>query len=231
MLRLEAVELAQEGFHLSADWELPQGAIVAVIGPSGAGKSSLLSAIAGFFPPVSGEIYVGEQSLSGLSPGARPLTILFQDQNLFPHLTLAENIGLGLHPSLKLSKAEQARVAEVLEQVDLAGLGERKPAQLSGGQLARAALARAMLRARPILLLDEPFAALGPALKIEMLALVEKVARASGATVLMVTHDPADAQRIADLTVLVSDGTAHAPAPTEALFANPPAALQAYLGQ
>ena len=112
----------------------------------------------------------------------------------------------------------------------LAGLGQRKPGALSGGQQGRAALARALLRARPILLLDEPFAALGPALKAEMLDLVAEIAGQTGATVLMVTHDPADALRLADSTVLVADGLAAAPVATARLFADPPAALRAYLG-
>ena len=122
------------------------------------------------------------------------------------------------------------RVAEALRRIGLGGLGARRPAQLSGGQAGRAALARALLRARPMLLLDEPFAALGPALKQEMLALVGEVASETGATVLMVTHDPKDAQGFADLTVLVAEGVAHPPQDTATLFANPPKALRDYLG-
>ncbi len=231
MLRLEGVELAQGAFHLTADWQVGKGARVALIGPSGAGKSSLLSAIAGFFPPVGGRILWEGQELDPLSPGARPLTILFQDQNLFPHLTLAQNTGLGLRPDLRLSLVEKTKVEAALDRVGLGGLGPRKPGQLSGGQIGRAALARALLRARPLLLLDEPFAALGPALKADMLDLVAEVAGETGATLLMVTHDPADARRIADRTVLVADGLAHPPEPTAALFADPPPALRDYLGQ
>lgn len=230
MLQLDHVELAQPGFTLTADWSVPAGARVALIGPSGAGKSSLLSAIAGYFPPVAGRILWNGSPIDGLPPGARPLSILFQDQNLFPHLTVAQNVGLGLRPDLRLSAGEQARVGAALARVGLEGLGDRRPAELSGGQQGRAALARVLLRARPLLLLDEPFAALGPALKAQMLELVAEVAGETGATVLMVTHDPADARRFAALTVLVADGIAHPPAPTEALFANPPPALAAYLG-
>ena len=231
MLRLDRVELAQDGFHLSADWQVQKGARVALIGPSGAGKSSLLSAIAGFFPPVGGRILWEGQDLGPLAPGARPLTILFQDQNLFPHLTLAQNLGLGLRPDLRLSPGQHKQVEAALDRVGLAGMGDRRPGQSSGGQIGRAALARALLRARPLLLLDEPFAALGPALKADMLDLVAGVAGETGATLLMVTHDPADARRIADATVLVADGVAHPPAPTAGLFADPPPALRAYLGQ
>ena len=229
MLRLEQLDIRQEGFHLTAHWEVPTGAKVAVIGPSGAGKSTLLMALAGFVPH-GGRVMWNGQDMAALTPGDRPLSILFQDQNLFPHLTLAQNLGLGLSPRLQLTAADHARIETTLARVGLGDMGSRKPAQLSGGQLGRAALARALLRARPILLLDEPFAALGPALKAEMLDLVTETANETGATVLMVTHDPADARRFADLTVLVADGVAAAPVPTAALFANPPPALRDYLG-
>ena len=229
MLRLERLDIRQGDFGLTADWAVPAGARVAVIGPSGAGKSTLLMALAGFVPHWGRVTWQGVD-LGPMAPGDRPLSILFQDQNLFPHLTVAQNLGLGLSPSLKLTSADSARIVATLERVGLAGMGGRKPAALSGGQLGRAALARALLRARPLLLLDEPFAALGPALKAEMLDLVRLTADETGATVLMVTHDPADAKRFAGLCVLVADGVAHAPMATADIFANPPAALRAYLG-
>lgn len=230
-LELQDVVLAQEGFRLTASLTVPKGATVAVIGPSGAGKSTLVSAIAGFFPPVSGRILWEGADIGGLPPGRRPLTVLFQDQNLFPHLTVAQNLGLGLSSRLRLTSTDRDRIETALDRVGLAGLGARRPAELSGGQASRAALARALLRARPMLLLDEPFAALGPGLKAEMLDLVAEVARETGATVLMVTHDPTDARRIAPLTLLVADGVAHPPLPTGALLDNPPPALAAYLGR
>ncbi|MGL5010368.1 MAG: ATP-binding cassette domain-containing protein [Paracoccaceae bacterium] len=230
MLQLDDLILDQGTFRLAADWSLPPATKLAIIGPSGAGKSTLLHAIAGFITPTQGRILWNGADLRDTPPGARPVSILFQDQNLFPHLTIARNLALGLNPRLSLSAAEWAQVDDTLTKVGLADMGHRRPAELSGGQQSRAALARALLRARPLLLLDEPFAALGPALKAEMMALVAEVASATQATTLMVTHDPADARRHADLTVLVADGTAHAPRPTADLFANPPDALRAYLG-
>ncbi len=231
MLTLKTLVLQQDEFRLTADWSLAPGERVALIGPSGAGKSTLLMALAGFFAPAQGRILWQGADLAQVAPGDRPLTILFQDQNLFPHLTLAQNLGLGLSPTLRLTPAQAAQIETALSRVGLAGMGARKPGQLSGGQQGRAALARALLRARPVLLLDEPFAALGPALKAEMLDLLEEVATATGAAVLMVTHDPNDAKRFADKTVLVADGRALAPQNTAALFANPPQALRDYLGQ
>jgi len=230
MLTLDKLVLTQDGFTLTADFEVPTGAWVAVIGPSGAGKSTLLAAIAGFFPLASGRILWNGEDMAPLPPGKRPLSILFQDQNLFGHLSVAQNLGLGLSPSLRLSAADHARIAQALERTGLGGLGERRPSQLSGGQQSRVALARALLRARPLLLLDEPFAALGPALKAEMLALLAEIAREQETTVLMVSHDPADARAFAPLSILVAQGRAEAPTPTAALLSNPPPALAAYLG-
>lgn len=217
-------------FTLEADFSLPAGAPVAVIGPSGSGKTTLLSAVAGFVPLESGRILWEGREISGLRPGARPVSTLFQDQNLFPHLTVAQNVGLGLRPDLRLDRRQQEAVAQALAQVGLEGLGRRLPGQLSGGQQGRVALARILLRKRPLLLLDEAFSALGPALKTEMLDLTRRIAAGSGATILMVTHDPADALHMAPLTVAVEGGRAHPPRDTAQLLADPPPALAAYLG-
>jgi thiamine transport system ATP-binding protein len=230
VLQLDRLTLRQDDFQLTADWSAEPGSRIAVIGPSGAGKSTLLAAIAGFLPPTGGRILWSGQDLGPVPPGQRPVTILFQDQNLFPHLTVSQNLGLGLRPDLRLSADDGKRIAEALERTGLAGLGPRRPAQLSGGQASRAALARALLRARPVLLLDEPFAALGPALRAEMLALVREVADSTGALVLMVTHDPEDARALGGLTTFLAEGVAHPPVLTEGLLANPPPALRAYLG-
>ncbi|WGV15058.1 ATP-binding cassette domain-containing protein [Fuscovulum ytuae] len=231
MLLLDHLTLTAPDFRLMANLTISQGARVALIGPSGAGKSTLLNAIAGFVPPQSGRILWQGQSITETNPGQRPVTILFQDQNLFPHLTLERNLALGLAPDGRLIPDIRDKVAKALDRTGLHGLAQRKPGQLSGGQQGRAALARALLRARPLLLLDEPFAALGPALKRDMLALVAEVAAETGATVLMVTHDPQDAKTFADQTILVADGLAHPPQDTAMLFATPPKALTAYLGQ
>jgi thiamine transport system ATP-binding protein len=230
VLQLDNLTLAQGPFRLTADWGVSPGETLAIIGPSGAGKSTLLMAIAGFVTPALGRILWQGTDLAAVPPGKRPVSILFQDQNLFPHLTIARNLGLGLNPRLRLSATEWAQVDAVLDRVGLGGMGNSRPAELSGGQQSRAALARALLRAKPLLLLDEPFAALGPALKADMLALVAAVVSETRATLLMVTHDPADAVAQTRQTVLVDGGTAHPPQPTASLFSNPTAALRAYLG-
>lgn len=230
MLTVEDVVIRQDDFVLHADFGVQAGSIVAVIGPSGAGKSTLLNVVAGFFPQVSGRVLWDGRDLTSLPPAQRPMAMLFQDNNLFPHLTVAQNVGLGIRRDLRLSDADRANVEQALLRVGLDGLAMRKPAALSGGQQVRVALARVLVQRRPLVLLDEPFAALGPALKAEMLDLVAQLAAETGATILMVSHDPADARRIAAQVILVAEGIAHPPQPTAALLDNPPPALAAYLG-
>lgn len=230
MLKLETVEIRFGGFALNADLTVTAGRKVAVIGPSGAGKSTLLGAIAGFVPMAAGRVLWRGQDITAVAPGERPVAMLFQDGNLFPHLSVAENVGLGLRPDLRLNPAQERQVRRAIARVGLAGLEARRPAALSGGQQSRAALARILVQGRPLLLLDEPFAALGPALKAEMLDLVADLVAETGATLLMVSHDPSDARRIADEACLVADGWAHPPRPCGALLDNPPPALRDYLG-
>lgn len=230
MLTLNHLEMRWGDWRLGANLSVPTGARVALIGPSGAGKSTLLAAIAGFQAPDSGRVLWQGADLTDLAPGERPVSILFQDNNLFPHLTAFDNVGLGLRPDLKLDAEGRGRVEAALERVGLAGLGGRKPGQLSGGQAARVALARALLRHKPLMLLDEPFDALGPALRTEMLGLVDELADETGATLLIVSHEPDDARRIASHVILVAEGEAAPPEVTDEIFANPPPALAAYLG-
>ena len=227
MLVLDAA-IERGAFRLTADLSVPPRARVAVMGPSGAGKSTLLEAIAGFVP-ARGRMEWDGAPLDG-APGARPVAMLFQEDNLFPHLTVARNVGLGIRPDGRLDRAERGRVADALARVGLDGLGGRHPAQLSGGQRGRAALARVLLMRRPLVLLDEPFAALGPALKAEMLTLVREVVDALGGTLLMITHDPDDARAVADGVIVVAGGRAEPPRPTAALLADPPPTLRRYLG-
>lgn len=230
MLRFDNCVIANGDFTLAADCTVPQGASVAVIGPSGAGKSTLIEGIAGFRPLSQGRILWHGQDLTDLPPGKRPVAMLFQDGNLFPHLTAAQNVGLGLAPTGRLSASQHEQVAAALARVGLADMGARKPAQMSGGQQSRVALARVLVQHRDLLLLDEPFAALGPALKAGMLDLVAELVAETGTTLLMVSHDPEDARRIAGQALLVAEGMAHPPADTATLLDNPPPALRAYLG-
>ncbi len=229
-IKLDALHIRQGDFHLSADLVINEG-ITAIIGPSGEGKSTLLLTLAGFVEASSGEILFGDKDCTNELPSNRPVTMLFQENNLFPHLNVFANTALGLRADLKLSPVEKEAVLQALAKTGLAGMGERMPDSLSGGQRQRVAIARALLRNQPVLLLDEPFAALGPALRHEMLDLIVKISKQENATVLMVTHNPDDALRIADKTIVVAGGRATAPIETRELFTNPSAELSEYLGK
>lgn len=228
---LDELVLVQDNFRLEGSFAFRAGAVCALIGPSGGGKSTLLSAIAGFVTATSGSIRIGGADMNGVAPAGRPVTLLFQDHNLFPHLSVARNVGLGLRSSLRQTSGDRAAIAAALARVGLAGFESRMPGSLSGGQAGRVALARALLRDKPVLLLDEPFAALGPALRNEMLDLVAEVQRERKLTVLLVTHIPDDAMRIAAFSALVANGRVEPPEPTAELLGNPPKALRDYLGQ
>ncbi|WP_368185402.1 ATP-binding cassette domain-containing protein [Aestuariibius sp. HNIBRBA575] len=229
MLKLDQVALKQGEFRLEANFALHRG-ITAIIGPSGGGKSTLLAAIAGFLIPDRGQILWQDRDLAGLAPGARPVAMLFQDNNLFPHLTIGQNVGLGMSAK-RLSADQRNRVQDVLKQVGLPDMSDRKPNALSGGQQSRAALARVLVQDQPLVLLDEPFSALGPGLKDEMLDLFVRVLGTEGRQLVMVTHDPADARRVADQVVFVDAGTASAPIATPAFFDSDDTAIHAYLGR
>lgn len=230
MLQLDGVQLGQGAFSITANWSVPAGSVTALIGPSGGGKSTVLAGIAGFLPLSRGRVIWAGQDMSATPPGARPIAMLFQDNNLFPHLTVAQNIGLGLVPRLRLTSSELEQVEAVLRQVGLIDMGMRKPAQLSGGQQSRVALARVLISDKPLVMLDEPFSALGPGLRDDMLDLAVQSLGDAGRTMLMVTHDPADARRVAQNVVFVNAGVAATPMATKALFASPPPDLRSYLG-
>lgn len=230
MLSVENAIIRQGAFSLKADFRVAAGRRVAVIGPSGAGKSTLLGAIAGYVSLAEGRVIVEGRNVVDAAPDRRGISMLFQDGNLFPHLSLAQNVGLGLRPALRLTADETERVHDALARVGLAGFEARRPGDVSGGQQSRAALARMLIQNKPLMLLDEPFSALGPALRSEMLDLTSEVALTAKATVLMITHDPKDAERASDEVIFVDAGTAHAPRAVTDIMADPPEALQAYLG-
>ena len=200
---------------ISANLSLESDKIYAVMGPSGAGKSTFLNLISGFSEISSGSILWNKQEISDLPPSKRNISILFQDNNLFPHLSVWRNLALAVSHWPKISNDDEDKLHSVISEVGLQGLESRKPSQLSGGQQSRVALARVLLQKNKILLLDEPFAALGPSLKDQMLELIEKIARKRRLLVLMVTHDPADANKIASQTIVVKKNKVHPPLNTK----------------
>lgn len=196
----------EQSFHF--DLEVNEGSVVAILGPSGAGKSTLLNLLAGFIEPTQGDIKINGVSVLKQTPHQRPVSILFQDNNLFTHLSAYQNIALGLHPGLKLDAQQKQRLQAVSEQVGVEKFLMRLPAQLSGGQQQRVALARCFVQNKPILLLDEPFSALDPVLRVAMLGTVKSLAKVEKVTVLMVTHHINDALSVASDFVFMDQGTA-----------------------
>ncbi|AWS98440.1 MULTISPECIES: thiamine ABC transporter ATP-binding protein ThiQ [Citrobacter] len=205
---LKLIDITWLYHHLPMRFTLSvsRGEKVAILGPSGAGKSTLLNLIAGFLAPASGTMMIEGEDHTATPPSRRPVSMLFQENNLFSHLSVWQNIGLGLDPGLKLNASQREKMRHIARQMGLDSLLERLPGELSGGQRQRVALARCLVREQPILLLDEPFSALDPALRQEMLTLVAEVCRDKQLTLLMVSHSVEDAARIAPRSIVVADG-------------------------
>ena len=206
MIYLNNVILNDKTLPMCFNLSVNAGERVAIIGESGAGKSTLLNLIAGFEFPHQGEIWLNDKNHTRSAPYERPVSMLFQENNLFPHLTVQQNLALGLKPSLKLTALEQEKIEQVACSVGLGDYLQRLPNSLSGGQKQRVALARCLLRDKPILLLDEPFSALDQKLRVEMLALIAKLYDEKHLTLLLVTHQPSELVGTIDRVLLVENG-------------------------
>ena len=205
MLALEDVTFAYAGsnpycFSMTAE----AGTVTAIRGASGAGKSTLLDLVAGFLAPASGVVRIGGQDVTALPPERRPVSILFQSETLFEHLSAARNVALGL------PRPDAARVEAALAEVGLADLGPQRAASLSGGQKQRVALARTRLRGRPVLLLDEPFSALDDDTRATTRTLVRDLTLKHRWATVLVTHHADDIAAIADRVYVLQGGTLRA---------------------
>ncbi|MFF3073201.1 ABC transporter ATP-binding protein [Kitasatospora sp. NPDC057936] len=213
------------------DLSVEEGALACILGPSGCGKSTLLRVVAGFHPAASGSVVLHGRTLddgrSRVAAERRNIGLVPQDGALFPHLTVAGNIGFGL------PRAERrSRVAELLDLIGLAGLGDRRPHQLSGGQQQRVALARALAPRPQLLLLDEPFAALDAALRAELRREVAATLRKAGTTAILVTHDQDEALAFADTIAVLREGRIAQAGTPDVLYHRPAdAAVARVLGE
>ncbi len=193
-------------FNTLFNVDVNAGEILSVIGPSGSGKTTLLNLIAGFIQPSAGQILIDNNDISGLAIAKRPVTSVFQENNLFPHLDVFTNIAIGIEPSLKLNESQKQQIFAALENVELTNLEKRLPKALSGGQRQRVALARALVRKHSVLLLDEPLAALGPAMREEIIDLLKQLVEAEKMHALLISHQPEDALKASTRTAFINQG-------------------------
>lgn len=205
-IELDNIELKLGKQQFSFDVKFRKGCVTAITGPSGSGKSTLLNLVSGFELAERGKISMIGQDVTDRLPAERPVSSIFQDHNLFAHLDVFTNVALGAAPDLRLSAAQRHVVQDALKRVGLEGFDKRLPAALSGGERQRAALARALVQDKPIILLDEPFAALDPSLRRDMGALILNLNSVGERTILLVTHQPDEVMRLADEVIFVESG-------------------------
>jgi len=221
MLRLSDVTVRFDGVPavLDATLEVPDGAVLAVLGPSGSGKSTLLRAIAGLEPTATGTVSWDGEDLTRVPTHRRGFALMFQDGQLFPHLSVARNVGYPLR--LRRVRGAGARVAELLDLVGLSGYGDRLPATLSGGERQRVALARSLAADPRLLLLDEPLSALDAGLRERLAADLRGILRRAGTTAVMVTHDHDEAYAVADRLAVMRAGRVVQEGPIADVWAAP----------
>lgn len=218
-VQLDKVRLRFGTQDFDLDCAFPRGRATAVVGASGSGKSTLLNLVAGFEAPDSGRVVIGGRDMMALDPSERPVSSIFQDNNLFAHLDIFTNVALGVSPGLKLLAEDRKNIEMALARVGLAGFDKRLPGTLSGGERQRAALARALVRKKPIMLLDEPFAALDPGLRAGMASLLLDLHAETKNTLIIVTHHPEDIKKLAQRVVFLDRGRVVYTGPTADFFA------------
>lgn len=193
--------------------EIPDGKLIGLLGPSGCGKSTMLNLLSGLLRPTSGNIFFGEDDVTGLPPENRGVGLVFQNYALYPHLTVMQNIIFPLQNFKgkdKLSKEQmQQKALEVAKLVQIDSLMDRKPSELSGGQQQRVAIARALVKMPRILLLDEPLSNLDARLRLQTREEIRRIQNQTGITTVFVTHDQEEAMSISDQIVVMKDGVIH----------------------
>ena len=207
-LELRAIEQRFDSVQALAavDLAVAAGAYVVLLGPSGSGKTTLLSILGGFLAPTAGSVLIDGADVTAVPPARRPTATVFQDYALFPHLSVAGNVGFGLAMRRMPAAARAVRIEEVLALVELGGYGRRRIQALSGGQRQRVALARALAVEPAVLLLDEPLGALDVALRRQVQGELKDLQRRVGTTFVHVTHDQEEAMALADLLVVMNGG-------------------------
>ena len=206
MIKLENISLKLDNFRTNFTVEIKKGEWVGIIGQSGAGKSTFLNIIAGFAQPEVGSLLINNTEMRNLPASKRSISSLFQDNNLFPHLSVYQNIAIAIKPNLKLHENEKGKIFEIIEYLNLSSKIHSGIGTLSGGERQRVALGRVMSSDKKILLLDEPFSQLDPNLRIEMLELIKKIREKKKITIIMAIHTPAEAIDFVSRFLLIKEG-------------------------
>jgi thiamine transport system ATP-binding protein len=206
MIKLENISLKLDNFRTKFTVEIKKGEWVGIIGQSGAGKSTFLNLIAGFAQPEVGSLLINNIEMRDLPASKRSISSLFQDNNLFPHLSVYQNIAIAIKPNLKLHDNEKKKIFEIIEYLNLSSKIHSSIGRLSGGERQRVALGRVMSSDKKILLLDEPFSQLDPNLRIEMLELIKKIREKKNITIIMAIHTPAEAIDFVSRFLLIKEG-------------------------
>ena len=206
MIKLENISIKLDNFRTKFTVEINKGEWVGIIGQSGAGKSTFLNLIAGFAQPEVGSLLINNTEMRNLSASKRSISSLFQDNNLFPHLSVYQNIAIAIKPNLKLHENEKEKIFEIIEYLNLSSKIHSSIGTLSGGERQRVALGRVMSSDKKILLLDEPFSQLDPNLRIEMLELIKKIREKKKITIIMAIHTPAEAIDFVSRFLLIKEG-------------------------
>ena len=206
MIKLENISLKLDNFRTKFTVEIKKGEWVGIIGQSGAGKSTFLNLIAGFAQPEVGSLLINNIEMGDLPASERSISSLFQDNNLFPHLSVYQNIAIAIKPNLKLHDNEKKKIFEIIEYLNLSSKIHSSIGRLSGGERQRVALGRVMSSDKKILLLDEPFSQLDPNLRIEMLELIKKIREKKNITIIMAIHTPAEAIDFVSRFLLIKEG-------------------------
>ena len=203
------------------DLDVPDGALLTILGPSGSGKTTLLRIAAGLEAPTGGVLSMGERDVTGLPPAQRDVAMVFQGFALFPHMTVAENIGFGLTARRTPKEEVRSRVEEAAALAGCDRLLDRRPAELSGGERQRAALARAVVRHPAVFLLDEPLSNLDAPVRAGMRAELKRLQRRVGTTMLYVTHDQVEALTLGDLVAVLDRGAIQQVGTPDEIFLRP----------
>ena len=203
------------------DLEIQEGEFLSLLGPSGCGKTTTLRLIAGFIQPTRGSIFLGDEDVTRVAPQHREIGMVFQDYALFPHMTIAENIGFGLRERGYPKAQIASRVGDLLELIRLTEVGERYPAEVSGGQQQRIAVARAVAYPPKVLLMDEPLGALDLKLRETMQIELRRIQQELKITTVYVTHDQTEAMNMSDRIVVMNTGRIEQIGSAEGIYNNP----------